>query len=149
MLYFRPQKEAERCCAMGEAKQAQTPYEHMELPRDEPITFKLYCGADYVEAVLRASLEGTPDEDTIVLADAVVTLAQRLMSSAPPKCMLCRAPTPYPGLIGCLRGAHKTRSSLVIVTCKRCAATAPGDKLRGVVLARLGIEEIETSSWAS
>jgi hypothetical protein len=133
---------------MSESSRAQTLAEHMGLPRDEPVVFQFYRREDYFDAVLRATVEGA-DEDATAIADAVVTIAERLSSSKPPSCVLCGMPTIYPGLFGYLRGARKTRGGSVIVTCKPCSAGAPADELRDAVIERLGIAEVETSSWAS
>jgi hypothetical protein len=135
---------------MDESSQtrAQTLHEHMGVPSDEPITFRLFGGEHYLDAILRASAEGA-DEDAIILADAVVAVAERLASSSPLECLLCRDAASRPGLIGTLKRARGTRRGFVIVICKPCAAVAPADKLRDAVLERLGVEEIAMSTWAS
>jgi hypothetical protein len=130
---------------MGEAKRKRrrTIGEHMELRPGEPMVLKLFTGHDFLDLLL----SGAGDEEAQEKLCAMRTVAERSTSDSPPHCVICHAKTVFPGWIGFVRSASKSRVGAVFVVCRRCSTAS--EDIRQEILGALGEEEIKTSTWAS
>ena len=130
---------------MGEAKRKRrrTIGEHMELRPGEPVVLKLFTGHDFLDLLL----SGSVDEEAQERLCAMRTVAERATSDSPPHCVICSDATVFPGLIGFMRSASKSRVGAVFVVCMPCSTAS--EDVRQDILEALGEEEIKTSTWAS
>jgi hypothetical protein len=130
---------------MGEAKRKKTIGEHLELKPGEPVALKFFGAHDVLELMCKGP--SSLDEEAWERVCALRTVMRHATSGKPPHCVLCDAPTAFPGLIAYARAASKTPGGAVFVICQPCAAAS--EDLRGDILAALGEKELETSSWPS
>jgi hypothetical protein len=131
---------------MGEAKRKKTIGEHMELRPGEPMVLKFFTAHDILDPALKFPFQDF-DEEAREQVVALQTVMAHSTSDNPPHCVICHAKTVFPGLIGFVRSASKSRVGAVFVVCRPCSVAS--EDIRGHVLEALGEEEIKTSAWAS
>jgi hypothetical protein len=133
--------------SMGEAKRTKTFRQHMGLLPGATVALKFFTPLEFAELLVKAVRDGY-DDSALESVAAGQTILRLAASGSPIHCLLCRAPPEDLGLMGLATSAAK--SSAAVVVCRSClAAAASPDELRSGINAALGVEGLETSTWAS
>jgi hypothetical protein len=96
---------------------------------------------------MKLKTPATLSEEDHERAEALVAVAQRIMSGDPSRCLCCSEVVTAPVLIGYARGVLKGPGGVVFIVCLKC--TTASEDIRADILDALGEEELKTSTWAS